>query len=308
MKKAIIYAFSGTGNTLLIANEYKEKLIGYEVDIYRIEMEGGIYKPFPTPAIYDLVGFAYPIHAFNCPKVMTDFVKLLPPVEKLPAFIFKTSGEGLHANDYSSQKIIKILEKKGFDFFQERHYVMRHNIIFPHSDQMVKLEYAYAKQYAALSCSKLLKALQTGGREKLHKNPLGGWFLPILRIEWLYAKLQGPLMSVDKKLCVQCLKCVKSCPLGNITFDGKKFHFGTNCAFCAGCFYTCPKDAIKIGILNGVKLNQKASVTKITGDKNISCATTLQDLKGFKKRAFFYYYKALDEQFLEAGMEVPKFE
>lgn len=70
--KVILYVFSGTGNTLAVANLYKRFLeqnnnMIYEtdksvsVDVYRISAKSG---RVPSPENYDLVGIGYPIHAF----------------------------------------------------------------------------------------------------------------------------------------------------------------------------------------------------------------------------------------------------
>lgn len=291
MRKAIIYVFSATGNTELVANFYKQNLTAYETTIHKIRMENGIYLPFPSPQDYDMVGIAYPIHAFNAPKVVYDFCKTLPKVDNLKTFIAKSSGEGLFLNDYSSQKIIKLLERRGYVFCSERHYVLPHNIIFRHSQKLVKIEYTYAKAYAKASC----KEIQAGKIDKVHKNFFAQWFLPILRIEWLYARLQGPLMKVDKKKCIHCNKCVNNCPLGNIRVVNGRYKFGTNCAMCTACFFNCPKNAITIGILNKVKLNGSYNVEKTAKDPNIKVDGVLESFKGVQKKSFTDYFARLDK-------------
>lgn len=110
--KTILYVFSGTGNTLKVAALYKKYLESYDgnsVDIYRISTKSG---EIPDPSGYDLVGLGYPIHGFSAPEPAINFCNKLPEVENKRTFIFKSSGEGLHINDCSSQKCIKILEKK----------------------------------------------------------------------------------------------------------------------------------------------------------------------------------------------------
>lgn len=300
MRKAIIYVFSATGNTALIANLYKQNLTSYETTIHKIRMENGIFVPYPAPEDYDLVGIAYPIHAFNAPKVVYDFCRMLPKVDALKTFIAKSSGEGLSLNDYSSQKIIRLLERRGYVFCSERHYVMPHNIIFRHSPRLVKIEYTYARAYAKASC----KEICAGKVDKVHKNFFAQWFLPILRIEWLYARLQGPLMRVDKKKCIHCNKCVNNCPLGNIKVARGAYKFGTNCAFCAACFFGCPKNAITIGILNGVKLNGSYNVEKTASDKSINVSGVLESLKGIQRKSFTQYFSRVDKVLLENGISL----
>ena len=45
--------------------------------------------------------------------------------------------------------------------------------------------------------------------------------------------------------CVQCGKCVKVCPSGNISMKEGKITFGESCVACLGCYHRCPKKAIR---------------------------------------------------------------
>ena len=60
--KAIIYVFSGTGNTKRICSLYKDEFErnGVETTLFPVTSD---MKNLPHPADFDLVGFAYPIHA-----------------------------------------------------------------------------------------------------------------------------------------------------------------------------------------------------------------------------------------------------
>ena len=295
--KAVLYVFSGTGNTMLVAELYKKFLEGSDTQIYRL----GADFPPPDPSGFDLVGFGYPVHGFNAPKVMVDFCRSLPAVGKRGerakrCFIFKSSGEGLSYNNYSSQKMIGILERKGYWFASERHYVMPYNMIFRHSPEMVKSEYVYAHAMTRLNCQELAAGVQ----EKVRTNPLKGWFVPLFRIEWLYARLQGPAMRVDMSKCIKCMKCVKSCPLNNIRYDGNKFRFGTNCALCVCCSFNCPSCAISIGLLNGWRINGSYKVLKTAADSSIQFPYFGENLKGLHRWLYYKYYRNCDRA-LEAG-------
>ena len=131
--KAVIYVFSGTGNTMLVAQLYKQFLSSYETVIHRLG-----FGEVPSSSDADLIGFAYPIHGFNAPKVMVDFCRSMPSVGKKGervkrCFVFKTSGEGLSFNNYSSQKMIKILEKRGLELMLLLHFTIK--FLFLHKDK-----------------------------------------------------------------------------------------------------------------------------------------------------------------------------
>lgn len=291
--KCIIYVFSGTGNTRLIANLYQEFLPDYQTEIYDIKSPA---LECPNPNDYDLIGFGHPVHGFNAPKLMYDFCKELPVISegKKTAFVFTTSGEGLRVNNFASQMIVRKLESKGYHFIQQQRYVMPYNMIFRHSPQMVKSEYIYAKKLAEYSCKNLLSKKET----LVHRCNILSFYLPIVRILWLYAKIQSPFMKVDMNKCIKCNKCIKACPYGNISFDSTKnqFKFGNNCLLCVACSFGCPKEAISIGLLNGWRINGDYKILQTSLDDSIEFPYfTSKNLKGLKRLAYLKYFQSLDK-------------
>ena len=87
--KCIIYVFSGTGNTLAVAREYRTAL-SIETKISGIDETS---ESFPSPDDYDLVGIGYPVHAFNAPPAVRRFCRKLRSNTSRPLFIFHTGGE-----------------------------------------------------------------------------------------------------------------------------------------------------------------------------------------------------------------------
>ena len=175
--KVILYVFSGTGNTLKVAGLYKKFLERYEgnsVEIYRISKKSGAV---PNPEDYDLIGFGYPIHGFSAPEPAINFCKELSAVQNKRLFVFKTSGEGLHLNDCSSQKCIKILMKKGYDVVMERHVVMPYNMIYRHNNQMAKQMWIYAHAIVDMNCGEIME----GKREKVKLPFYKTFYCPPIR-------------------------------------------------------------------------------------------------------------------------------
>lgn len=304
MKRCVIYVFSGTGNTKLCADHYKKYFepLDIETEIFQIRMKDKAFVDYPDSEEFDLVGFGFPVHGFNAPKVMNDFVKQLPSLkEKKICFILKSSGEGLGLNDYASQKLLPKLFKKNYDVISERRYVMPYNMIFRHTEQMVCGEYVYAKALIKLHC----KEISEGKREKVRVCPLKYWFVPVVRILWIYAQVQGPAMHADKSKCLKCNKCVNSCPLGNIHFDKKKdrYVFGTNCVLCVSCSFGCPTKAISIGLLNGWRVNGSYHIEE-TAEKLKDQNPVFPELKGFKGFLYRGYYRKADKMLEEAGIKL----
>lgn len=308
MKKAVIYVFSGTGNTRLVADLYKEFLTEYETSIYdvkmkKIESAGKVnfeFQNIPDPNEFDLIGFGHPVYGFNIPKPFDQFIDFLPKIKtSKKAFVFKSSGEGLYINEFSSQRLIHKLEKKGYEFISDRHYVMPYNMIFRHTPDMVKREWLYSKAYARLSC----EDIQKGKKDKVHINPLLRFWVPLVRIEWIFYPLSAPFsFKVDMEKCIKCQKCVRNCPLNNISFDGNAFKFGHNCTMCTSCSFGCPTCAISIGILNGWRINGSYKIKETAMNAAIQSPEIGVDYTGLHPWLYKNYYRKIDKKLLEAGI------
>ena len=80
--------------------------------------------------------------------------------------------------------------------------------------------------------------------------------MTIGRMAWLKSRVINPNFSRfaadDSKYrstekCIHCGKCVKACPLQNITLeDGRPVWHG-HCTICMACYHQCPVNAIQYG-------------------------------------------------------------
>lgn len=254
MKTAIIYVFSGTGNTKRICELYRAEFSLRDVETTLYDVKGG-FDSLPSPDDYDLVGFAYPIHGFNAPHVMLDLARALPKRQKGDLneyFVLKSSGEPLKVNNISSYKMRSLLKRRGYVQFAEYHYVMPYNMIFRHTDEMATRMWDVAKSLAPIEAREVLSHTP----HMLKGVPFGRFIAWVLRIEQPAMRLNGRMFRVDKRKCVNCGKCVKACPMGNIVRgeDGK-FRFRGDCVMCARCSFNCPTDAFNIAMLNGWRVN-----------------------------------------------------
>ena len=243
-----MYVFSGTGNTLLVSQKLKEELLNYNFtcNINKITTGEDIFEEA------DKIIIAYPIHGFNAPTNVTNFVKNMP-VGKSDVYFLKTSGEGLRINNASSYPLVKIVEKKGYRVCGEEHYLMPYNMIFRHSDEMASLMYKTA-------CDRLknfAEDVASGGVKKVTFPWYAILIQKIFLVERFGMKLNGRFFTVKHDKCIGCNKCSKLCPTANITINNGKFKFGNNCIGCMRCSFNCPKNAIDIGLLNGWKVNGK---------------------------------------------------
>lgn len=246
---AAIFCFSGTGNTLKVAEEYAARLISSGHGAQVLKMENT--DPGMDISGFDLIGIAYPVHAFGAPVIVEKFVKGLnnQPAKKR-AFIIKTSGEPLKLNNASSGRIIRLLSRRNFEVTNEYHYVMPYNIMFRHSDNMAYKMWRTAKALVPVHLNEIL----SGTPSKLKPPFLGRLVSAVMRIEHWGGRFNGKRYKTESN-CIKCGKCVKNCPAGNIGLKDGKIVFGGNCLMCMRCAFYCPQNAVKTGLFNGWKVN-----------------------------------------------------
>lgn len=188
---------------------------------------------------YDAIGIAYPVHSFNAPKIVIDFVKGLPDVRGKDAFVLCTMGEDSPVNSASSDLLIGILRRKGFDVFFEKKFAMPSNFILKDEPGVVreKLERVSAEIPEAASMI-LGRSFSRAG---------SGFLIKLLafagRVEWIGMRLVRFCSSSE---CDGCGACAAKCPNRNIFVKAGRAVFKWNCGLCMRCLYMCPKGAIHI--------------------------------------------------------------
>ena len=285
--KLLLISFSGTGNTTLCALNLKKHFEeeGYTVDHHIIKHDHDFCYDCND---YDLIGFGYPIHAFNVPEYFNDFIKYLPTLKKpVKYFFFKVSGEPFHLNDASSYHVYKKLKKKGFELYAEKHFLMPYNIMFRYRDSIAKQMYLYLDALTKAFVLEMIKGEPEKINYRFDKKVLS--FL--LRIEWIAPRLNSPFIHVKKDRCVNCGMCLNECPTGAIFISkkGKIRVKASKCAMCMRCSMDCPKDAIIYGFMNPWKVNKPYPYETLVANKEISPEFINHETKGYFKKFNKYF-------------------
>lgn len=280
--KAVLCVFSGTGNTLRVGERLALELNSYgiETSIFRICAN----KAMPDIRGSDLLIVGYPVHAFNAPTIVLEFIKNLPDGCGKRAYIMRTSGEPLTLNDASGIKPRRLLSKRGYKVMGEFSYVMPYNIIFRHSDKMAARMWLCAEKRLANDAAAIAKG--EGKNKKV--NPFKRAVSFTLRIEHAAMPYIGKRFKVNNDLCIKCAKCVTLCPLSNINLVDGEIKFGKSCVGCMACSFGCPKDAIKISVLNGWRVNGSYAFDEI--------AATDEEVCKYCRKSYLKYFHESEMQ------------
>lgn len=241
MKTAVIYYFSGTGNTELVADMVREGLErnDYKVDVFRIE---DILKSRSEINLerYELVGIGSQVIGYGVPVLVRDFIKALPAGNGKKTFIFRTAGGVAPINYNASKPIIGKLKSKGYKVFYERVFSIGSNWIVRFDDRIVQQLYEATGKKVGLMCEELAR-----GEKRILKTSL--WLrlvmTPVIAGSTTLLRLVGKDIAIGSE-CIHCGLCARNCPAGNIYEKEGRISFGLSCNSCMRCVYSCPQKAM----------------------------------------------------------------
>jgi len=235
--KTVIYYFSATGNSLVVARDLAKKLD----DAWLIGISQALKNPDATA--YEAVGLVYPVYMFGLPLIVADFLKTVKINPGAYVFSVATFG-GLTGRAHSLAK--EILKKRGIGL------ACGFSVIMPGN---------YTPLYGASSESSQQKMFT---RQKIKTQKIAGYLLsrkhgkmeqrPFLLNFLLYKLIyrggssQIPLSAKgfwSGPACTKCGLCAEVCPAGNIQMRDGRPSWLTHCQHCLGCLQWCPVEAIQ---------------------------------------------------------------
>lgn len=273
-----ICVFSGTGNTLKVCELLADKLAQLDCDVTISKIDKNAQ---PDNLLCDRLIVAYPVHAFNAPTPVTNFLKKLPRNLATTAYIVQTSGEPLHLNFAAAETPRRMLQRRGCTVLGCFDYVMPYNIMFRHSDGMASRMWRAAKIQAEADAQTIADGTKLPSKVKLWHRPVSA----LLRIEHLAMPLVGKHFSVNEN-CIDCGKCITACPQNNIAKHDGKIKFGGDCIGCMGCVFNCPANAIVPSLFLSWRVNGQYDTS--------APPATDEEICNFCKQSYLDYFHNIE--------------
>lgn len=246
--KHSLYYFTGTGNSLSIAQKVAEKCTMNVTPISTLsdaeEIKG------------EVIGIVFPIYMYNAPRIVYRFLEKIVSCDYL--FIVKTLG-GRSGN--TTEKVRSILNKReivlsaGFSVRMPENYLVWNGAV---AEEQQKLLFNDADK-KVLEITGIVKHRSVhfddenefdSNPKKIFPFPIGympGWIIQSycdLGFSMI-PKLDKPFSVNDK--CNNCGICRKICPVENITAADDKPVWHHHCEQCFACIQWCPQEAIEYG-------------------------------------------------------------
>jgi ferredoxin len=245
-KKAIIFYFTGTGNSLYVAKELAKSF--KQADIFAIPQV--VDKEEYNYEEYSKVGFVIPLYFMGIPKLVKDFIDkiYIPNAEYIFSVVTRAYTKGLVFTE-----INKNLRKKGKSLSFGKY------ISFPDSyirwaearneDVQEKLFNNAEKQLYIIN-KEIMNEKRVIEKEGIILNTTSS----VVNKFWLKTLPTKNKTFKSNNNCIQCGICIKVCPAKNIKLEDKVIRWDKKCKDCMACIQSCPKKAI---YFNGKTKNRR---------------------------------------------------
>jgi ferredoxin len=235
-----IYYFTGTGNSLKIAQLLTEELS--DCDLVSIAK---VWEDIPLVSHSEKVGFVFPLYYAGLPKIVYDFISKIDLTKSRYFFTVVT-----YAGDINTTPLLQIetlLNSKsksmsaGYYVLMPNNYIIGYDV---HSDERQKEYFEEAIKTAnkiALTVEKSETNLTKNVFEKRR-----------IKSEKFNSDFRNSVNKSDKafyaeETCTSCGICVEICPVNNIVLVEGKPKWQNKCQQCLACINYCPEKSIQFG-------------------------------------------------------------
>ncbi len=241
----MIYYFSGLGNTKYVAQTIAES-IGEEK--YFIPDADPIEQIFSGSSL----GFLFPIYSWGIPEIVMEFIHALPEdfIQEVknrntPVWMVCTCGD---ETGNAPEMLKDCLAKRELELKASWSVIMPNTYVLLPGFDVDSPEVEKQKlENSIIAVKAIAEKIKKGAWEwNLHRGSFPG-----LRTKVIYPLFKRWGISTKKwhfsPACVKCGKCVKSCPVKNISLGSAGPIWGDNCLSCLACYHNCPYHAVEYG-------------------------------------------------------------
>ncbi|HEX7714374.1 MAG TPA: EFR1 family ferrodoxin [Bacillota bacterium] len=238
--KTAIYYFTGTGNSLEVARDIHQKLSdSHFVSITALlDMEAIIPQS-------QIVGMVFPVHDWNLPCVVRNFVEKLE-LDSV-TYIFAVANCNFLAGG-TLDHLDRLLKEKGHSLTAG--FVIRMPGTYlplygPNPERMQQQKFRRKDR----DIDKIIRIVSTNRPYKIEYKGIfvDKWLSPLFRQDSAEIRRSDANFHVDGDKCTGCGICTKVCAFKSIELVDGKPQWQHRCQRCFACIHLCPRMAIQYG-------------------------------------------------------------
>ncbi|MBS7527039.1 EFR1 family ferrodoxin [Fusibacter paucivorans] len=233
-----IYYFSGTGNTLLMANAIKQ---AFEQRDYRVTLKDMMRSKAIEATEAGYLGIVVPVAVQSTFPIVWDFIEQLPPGKGRKVF-FADTMESFSGGIVGPMK--KALTAKDYMCIAAHEFKMATSM----QTTPKKVDEGERKNAKALEeADDFVQAIVTEKAVWRRVPIFSDAMRAISKGRGIWTKTSERIQA-ETALCVQCGLCQKHCPVNAITMtaDSVKIQH-EKCIACVRCVNYCPQNAFTLG-------------------------------------------------------------
>ena len=239
----MVLYFSATGNTEFIAREIARGLNDTCINLLdRVKRQDHAPLHSETPFI-----LCAPVYVCEMPRFLSQYLRQQTFTGSRDIYCVFTSGgycgiSGPHARG--------IFKKKGMNWRGHAEFKMPRNYVASEAYPMLSPE--EVRERILASCQQLPSVISDiqAGRNLTARHVFFFETLITLPFNPVWCKFKMPAKDFHTaEKCIGCGKCVKLCPLNNISLQDRKPVWGNHCTHCMACIGNCPTEAIEYGTI-----------------------------------------------------------
>ena len=241
----MIILFSGCGNTAKVADELSRLTADSVLRLTPAMLRSGAVAP-SIEATGPRVIWAFPVYSWGVPPVVRRFIRnvRLRAAYGIPHIMVATCGDDAGA---CADMWRRDIEARGWNAFRAFSVQMPNTYVMMRGFDVDSPEVA-ARKLAAMPSrvGEIVSEIDSPGADDVVR---GSW--PRFKTHVIYpgfvryAMSPKPFHATDA--CIGCGACVRHCPMANISLSEGKPRWGSECAFCLGCYHVCPLNAVAYG-------------------------------------------------------------
>ena len=251
----MILLFSGTGNSLHVANQIAgplgERIVRLPLKDDTVDLSGD-----------NRVIWVFPVYSWGVPPVVLKQLRKIniKGAEKAVHHCVMTCGDDVGQTDRMWRTAIA---NRGWESASVFSVQMPNTYVLMKGFDVDSPELAAEKIEKSVPRCKEIAGWIDRNPTDVHTDVVRGGFA------WIKTKIiypyfvkfeMSPKPFHSTEACVGCGSCSRICPLNNIEMKDRRPQWGTDCALCLGCYHVCPYHAVAYG-----------NATKNKGRKEILC-------------------------------------
>jgi ferredoxin len=242
----MIFYFSGTGNSLWVAEELKRLFNGDLLSItdeLNAKNNSFEYTVEPNEEIF----FVFPVHSWGPAVLVSRFIEklIIKGYQSQNIYAICTCGDNC---GNTSGILAKALKKRGLHLSKSYSLAMPNNYILMKGFGLDSKELEEQKLHAApIHLHDIISDIQTKRENVIYEKGKNAWLKSGIVYPMFKTFFLGHNSFYATDSCTSCRLCEEICPTKTISMINDKPEWSNTCVQCCGCIHRCPAQAIEWG-------------------------------------------------------------